>query len=65
MFLFLFLVGSSVFLIGMGVCSQSWRDLINVSLKPKMRMRYITNLLQTENILEEILLTSFIEKKHL
>ena len=36
----------------MGVCSQSWIDLINVSLKLKMRMGYITNLYRTEHILE-------------
>ena len=36
----------------MGVCSQSWIDLINVSLKLKMRMGYITNLRRTEHILE-------------
>ena len=44
--------GWFVVLIGMGVCSQSWIDLINVSLKLKMRMGYITNLYRTEHILE-------------
>ena len=57
--------GWFVVLIGMGVCSQSWIDLINVSLKLKMRMGYITNLYRTEHILERdaFLILCFNENK--